>query len=314
MSGEKSFQNVSISRCWSLPSHPRYRLSSFSQYIDGLKESEKDASKSQNAKSLAAENEKIEKEIEALKAQIAQAQREKVDLHAARREFTLKVHSTKVLSESLSAQLNQLESEHTAVVDQITSIDENIKISIANFDRYKQINALNDAFYVWYTGPFATINAFKLGNLVNKPVESTEINAALGQAALVLNIIASRCGIQFKQFHIAPMGSFPRILKADDRRTSYPLFIDQGSFSLFPKRNFNLALSGFMQCIFELGEYITAYDPTLSIPYKIEVADSKIADKSFVYGGDEEVWTHALKHMLANIKWIIAWYCKHGHY
>ena len=50
------------------------------------------------------------------------------------------------------------------------------------------------------------------------------------------------------------------------------------------------------------------------MPYKIEVAESRIVDKSFVYGGDEEVWTHALKHMLANIKWIIAWYCKHGNY
>jgi len=33
---------------------------------------------------------------------------------------------------------------------------------------------------------------------------------------------------------------------------------------------------------------------------------------SFVYGNlDDEEWTRALKCMLANIKWIIAWYCKH---
>lgn len=250
-----------------------------------------------------------------MKARLAKAQKERQILQMERIAFSQKVDSVKCLQEALTTKLNQLQSEHTVIEDQIASIDENIKQSVANFDRFKQINALNDAFYIWYTGPFATINAFKLGNLVNKPVESTEINAAFGQAALVLTIITSRCGIQFKQYHIAPMGSFPRILKADDRRTSYPLFIDQpGVFSLFPKRNFNLALAGFMQCIHELGEYITAYDRTLSIPYKIEVSESKIADKSFVYGGDEEMWTHALKHMLANIKWIIAWYCKHGHY
>lgn len=37
-----------------------------------------------------------------------------------------------------------------------------------------------------------------------------------------------------------------------------------------------------------------------------------VGDMSFVYGNlDDEEWTRALKCMLANIKWIIAWYCKH---
>lgn len=279
-----------------------------------MKTSGKNAGTSATVDALKKDNSHLDSEISNLKARLANTRQEREAIQQQRKQFSRKVHSSQNLVEALTHKANQLECEHSAVLDQISSIDESIQISVANFDRYKQINTLNDAFYVWYTGPFATINAFKLGNLVNKPVEFTEINAALGQAALVLSIITSRCGIQFKQFHIAPMGSFPRILRADDRRTSYPLFIDQGSFSLFPKRNFNLALSGFMQCIHELGEHISAYDPTLSIPYQIHVSESKIADKSFVYGGDEEVWTHALKHMLANIKWIIAWYCKHGHY
>lgn len=256
----------------------------------------------------------IDSDIEQLKERLNTARLSRISLQNQRTDFSLKVHTAQTVHEALLTKANQLQRENNESLDQINSIDENIKLSVANYDRFKQINTLNDAFYVWYTGPFATINAFKLGNLVNKPVETSEINAALGQAALVLSIITSRCGIEFKQFHIAPMGSFPRILKADDRRTSYPLFIDQGSFSFFPKRNFNLALSGFMQCIHELGEYISTYDPTLSIPYKIEVNESRIADKSFVYGADEEVWTHALKHMLADIKWIIAWHCKHGSY
>lgn len=279
-----------------------------------LKAAELGAQKETTSTAVERDIKEIDCEIEQLKKRLSAAKLSRANVQKQRSEFSLKVHSAQTLNEALLAKANQLQREYNDSLDQISSIDENIKLSVANYDRFKQINTLNDAFYVWYTGPFATINAFKLGNLVNKPVETTEINAALGQAALVLSIITSRCGIEFKQFHIAPMGSFPRILKADDRRTSYPLFIDQGSFSFFPKRNFNLALSGFMQCIHELGEYISAYDPTLSVPYKIEVNESRIADKSFVYGADEEIWTHALKHMLANIKWIIAWYCKHGSY
>jgi len=282
--------------------------------LEFLKASEDRATKTSSAPKIEQELKTIDAEIVALNERLLKAKLAKAEVQRQRAEFALQVHNSRRVQEQLDLKVNELQTAYNESLDKVASMDDNMKIAVASYDRFKQINTLNDAFYVWYTGPFATINAFKLGNLVNKPVESTEINAALGQAALVLNIITSRCGIEFKQFHIAPMGSFARILKADDRRTSYPLFIDAGSFSFFPKRNFNLALSGFMQCIFELGEYISAYDPTLSVPYKIEVGESKIADKSFVYGGDEEVWTHALKHMLANIKWIIAWYCKHGNY
>lgn len=249
-----------------------------------------------------------------MKARLHKAQQEKQAIKQKKDELSSKIHQSKLMIEALTLNRNHLNIQHINIIEQISSINDNIDISVASFDRFKQINTINDAFYIWYTGPFATINAFKLGNLVNKPVESIEMNAGLGQAALVINLIANQCNIQFKSYYIIPMGSYPRIYRVEDRRTSYPLFIDQGSFQLFPKRNFNLALTGFMQCIYELGEYITLYDPTLSIPYKIDVNNSKIADKSYIYGGDEEIWTHSLKHMLANIKWIIAWYGKHGHY
>eukprot|EP01034_Spumella_vulgaris_P024385 gene24385-30726_t len=206
-----------------------------------------------------------------------------------------------------SERLNQLHNDNNRLLDQISSVDDETNRAIATLDRYKQINGMNDAFYIWYAGPYATINSFRLGNLTNKPIEFTEINAALGQAALVVSIIASKAGVNFRHFVVSPMGSFPKVLKADDRRTSYPLFIDQSSFTLFPKRNFNLALQGFMSCVQELGDYVSSYDPTLAVPYKISVGDSKIGDLSFVYGGgDDEVWTRSLKFMLSDVKWIIA--------
>lgn len=279
-----------------------------------MKESEKNAAKSSSTSSLTADITNLDNEIAQMKARLHKAQQEKQAIRQKKDELSSKIHQSKLMIEALTLNRNHLNIQHINIIEQISSINDNIDISVASFDRFKQINTINDAFYIWYTGPFATINAFKLGNLVNKPVESIEMNAGLGQAALVINLIANQCNIQFKSYYIIPMGSYPRIYRVEDRRTSYPLFIDQGSFQLFPKRNFNLALTGFMQCIYELGEYITLYDPTLSIPYKIDVNNSKIADKSYIYGGDEEIWTHSLKHMLANIKWIIAWYGKHGHY
>lgn len=246
-----------------------------------------------------------------LKEELAGLEREKTNLRTQRGEVFVEQLRKKKIRDAMVDRFNQLQVENTTVHDHLNSLDEETNRVIANLDRYKQINAMNDAFYIWYAGPYATINSFRLGNLANKPIEFTEINAALGQAALVVQVIALKAGVEFKHFLISPMGSFPKIIRGDDKKTSYPLFIDSSSFTLFPKRNFNLALQGFMSCIQELGDYISNYDPTLSLPFKISVNDSKIGDLSFTYGNDDEIWTRALKFMLADIKWIIAWYTKH---
>lgn len=250
-------------------------------------------------------------EMEQIKNELLQIEMKRKHISDQRSLIACDAHQKRVIGDAVSERISSLQCEKNKLVEQVASVDDETNRVIASLDRYKQINAMNDAFYVWYAGPYATINSFRLGNLTNKPIEFTEINAALGQAALVVHIIAGKAGVVFKHFVIVPMGSFPKILRADDRRTSYPLFIDSSSFSLFPKRNFNLALQGFMSCVQELGDYIANYDPTLSLPYKISVSESRVGDLSFTYGGDDEVWTRSLKFMLSDVKWIIAWYIKH---
>lgn len=196
--------------------------------------------------------------------------------------------------------------------DEVSSL-EDATVQIKEFlEKLMQINVVNDAFHIWYTGPYGTINNFRLGNLPVKPIDHNEINAALGQTALVVYILSDKAGIKFKNYIISPMGNNSKILKADDKRNVYPLYLDPASFSFFPKRNFNLALCGFMCCVQELGEYVANYDPTMSMPYKIDLLESKIGEISFIYGVDDEIWTRSLKFMLSNVKWIIAWYTKHG--
>lgn len=48
------------------------------------------------------------------------------------------------------------------------------------------IGALNDCFHIWHQGPFATINGFRVGRLQAHLVDWQEVNAAVGQAAIVL--------------------------------------------------------------------------------------------------------------------------------
>ncbi len=281
------------------------------EYLQSVNQSEEVADDGPSEETLEAEILSMDEEILLLQNELETLNCAAVQTSSSRSSLTHAAHEGRKIRDAMTQRLNQLTGDNHATTDQIASVDDETNRVIATLDRYKQINAMNDAFYIWYAGPYATINSFRLGNLTNKPIEHTEINAALGQAALVLHVIALKANIELKHFLISPMGSFPKIVRGDDRRTTYPLFIDSSSFTLFPTRNFNLALQGFMSCIQEVGEYISNYDPTLSVPYKISVHESRIGDLSFVYGSDDEVWTRALKFMLADIKWIIAWYTKH---
>ncbi|CAM9575491.1 unnamed protein product, partial [Laminaria digitata] len=112
-----------------------------------------------------------------------------------------------------------------------------------------RMGALNDCFHIWHLGPFATINGFRLGRLSTHLVDWQEVNAGVGQAAIVLvSAVAMSMGVEFSKYLIAPCGSFTKIARSGDGRVLYSLHTDE-SFSLFPRRNFNLALKAFLHCL-----------------------------------------------------------------
>ena len=76
-------------------------------------------------------------------------------------------------------------------------------------------------------------------------------------------------------------------------------------------QKFNTALIGFLHCIQELGDFIRNRDPTLSLPYLVNINEGKVFDQTINLGSDDEMWTKALKFLLTDIKWIIAWASKH---
>lgn len=55
---------------------------------------------------------------------------------------------------------------------------------------------------IWHDGPFGTINSLRLGRLPQCTVEWSEINAGIGQAALLLDTISNKIHFKFKQYHI----------------------------------------------------------------------------------------------------------------
>lgn len=65
-----------------------------------------------------------------------------------------------------------------------------IKRSEEQLRRLQATNVYNHVFNIWHDGPFGTISGFRLGRTSSCPVEWDEINAAWGQAVLLLHTMA----------------------------------------------------------------------------------------------------------------------------
>ena len=100
------------------------------------------------------------------------------------------------------------------------------------------------------------------------------------------------------------------------------LYYEEG-LAFFRRQGFNRALQAFLRCVHELGELAEQQDPTLRLPYRITTtqeagAGARGAATPMVGGlpivlspGSEETWTRALKYLLTDVKWLVAWSAKH---
>ncbi|KAG6555817.1 hypothetical protein Mapa_002457 [Marchantia paleacea] len=116
-----------------------------------------------------------------------------------------------------------------------------MEVTKSQLEILKRTNVLNDAFHIWRNGDFGTINNFRLGRLPSIPVKWDEINAAWGQACLLLYTMAQCCRLNFT-YRILPMGSYPRIV---DNKNTYELF---GPVNLFLSTQYDKAMTFFLAC------------------------------------------------------------------
>jgi beclin 1 len=254
-------------------------------------------------------------EIDSLMARIYSAQSIKHAARQRRLELLKQLDTRHRTLESLKHKYTALIAEHDDLKDHLKSVaTETARVS-NQLSKISTYNSINDAFHIWYVGPYATINNLRLGTLPSGPVEWTEINAALGQAVLAIAMVIEKTGISTGKYSLAPLGSFSKIVKTDEdhkTRSTHSLYSD-GSFSLFPKRSFNTAMVGFLHVVSEVGASVAKRDPTMAIPNPIDAPGGKVGGLSVLLGGDDAIWTRGLKFLCIDIKWILAWAAKHGY-
>ncbi|KFD45168.1 hypothetical protein M514_28332 [Trichuris suis] len=175
-------------------------------------------------------------------------------------------------------------------------------------------NVFDLTFHIWHSGQFGTINGFRLGHLPNHNVDWSEVNAALGQTVLLLYSLLKKVGLDLKGYQLVPFGSYSYIRSLRDGK-ELRLFTEGGAkFTWHPK--FDQAIVAFVDCLHQLEEHIRLrVGGDYNLPYRMQ--DDKIEDGGIDYSvkthlNSEERWTKAMKCMLTNLKWALAWVASLG--
>ena len=171
-------------------------------------------------------NKRRKAEIERLTERLEAVTRRRDEARIRREYIRGKLHEGDILRDKLNARINNLEDKYRDTLGNVDSAKRNNVSIAADLDKSMQLNVLNDAFYIWYSGPFGTINNFRIGNVPTKPIEWSEINAALGETALALSVIVSRIPknqFQFTKFELYPMGSYSKVYKKESSTIFAPM-------------------------------------------------------------------------------------------
>ncbi|KAH7862392.1 hypothetical protein Vadar_004278 [Vaccinium darrowii] len=254
---------------------------------------------------------KIEEEEQKLEAAIEETEKQCAQVSAELKELELKSSRFKELEERYWHEFNNFQFQLISHQEERDAILAKIEVSQAHLELLKRTNVLNDAFPIWYDGEFGTINNFRLGRLPKIPVEWDEINAAWGQACLLLHTMSQYFRPRFPyRIKILPMGSYPRIM--DSGNNTYELF---GPVNLFWSTRYDRAMTLFLACLKEFAQFANSKDKENNIPpekcfklpYKIENdrVESFSITQSF---NKQENWTKALKYTLCNLKWALYWF------
>ncbi|KAF4548313.1 Apg6 BARA domain-containing protein [Elsinoe fawcettii] len=265
----------------------------------------------QELEALEAEKAKLEDEIAAL-------DRESVELER--------------VEETFWRERNAFDMQLAKHNDEKNSLQNRLANDSKLLESLQRTNVYNDSFCIGHDGHFGTINGLRLGRLADHSVDWTEINAAWGQALLLLTVVSEKLGYQFQGYRLLPVGSTSKIEKLDypqnasqssqtknakPKVTQYELFTS-GDLPLgfgFLHRGFDNAMVCFLECLKQLGDYVERTSATpgpdgvldnLALPYRIE--KDKVGGVSIKLGsfGQEEQWTKACKYTLTCCKYLLA--------
>jgi len=194
--------------------------------------------------------------------------------------------------------------------DEYRSLDLQLRNTQNQLEKLKKTNVFNATFHIWHSGHFGTINGFRLGRLPSVPVDWSEVNTAWGQTVLLLHSLCTKINLTLTKYNLIPYGNFSYI-KVISENKELPLY-GSGGFKLIWDNKFDSGMAAFLECLQQFKEEVERGDSGFCLPYEME--KGKILDRSTgnsysvkMQFNSEEQWTKAMKYMLTNLKWGLAW-------
>jgi len=279
----------------------------YQEFLNTLsKETEEGSTVGQLEGELAAaqrEEEELVRELEQLKVENSGVEEELEEQAAARERLEGE-------EELYWRQYSKHQARLLQAEDEYRSLDSQLKYTQAQLDKLKKTNVFNAAFHIWHSGHFGTINGFRLGRLPSVPVDWNELNTAWGQTVLLLHSLARKIQLQFVRFQLVPYGNYSYVkVLAEDK--DLPLY-GSGGFRLIWDTKFDAGMAAFLDCLQQFKEWVEAGDSGFCLPYEMEKGRIRDPATGTAYSvrmqfNSEEQWTKAMKYMLTNLKWGLAW-------
>lgn len=234
------------------------------------------------------------------------------------KELQIEQQKVNALNQTHWTEYNQLKYQLFNLDDEILSAENQLTYYRQRIDILSKTNVLNATFHIWHTSNFATINGFRLGRLPKEPVGWDEINAAWGQCVLLLHCLAKKINLKFKRYRLVPYGNNSFIESLDNKSRELPLYVS-GGFMFIWTPKFDQAMIAYLDCLQQFKEQVEKDETNFKLPYKME--KGKIIDSINGYSfsikmqtNSEEQWTKALKFMLTNLKWSLAYVTSNNSY
>ncbi|TVU34580.1 hypothetical protein EJB05_16417, partial [Eragrostis curvula] len=248
------------------------------------------------------EKQKIEEEEKKLKAAIEEAEKQYSEVSSEMKDLEIKSKQFEELEERYWHEFNSFQFQLASHQEERDAVFAKIEVSQVHLELLKRTNVLNDAFYISHDGVIGTINNFRLGRLSGVEVDWDEINAAWGQAALLLHTMAQYFTPEFQVYGYKKLGSACPLLcykvvslhativqdevcysipeqfsryrikihpmgsyprVTDINNNTYELF---GPVNLFWSTRFDKAMTWFLTCLHEFAEFAISLDKKNNVP------------------------------------------------
>ncbi|CAI4228411.1 unnamed protein product [Auanema sp. JU1783] len=250
-------------------------------------------------------------ELEALKSEEKRLNSELQRYLEEERSLEIKLaREREILEQNLKTEESkwrQFRDNHRNLIDinrATAHLDAEVRYAHAQHKKLSGLHILDACFNIWVDSS-GEINGFKLGRLPSNPVEWPEINAAWGQAALLLYVLLEKLKVNLENKKIVPLGSYSHIVMFKGGATQTLPLYGSGPLNPFHNQSLDSGILAFLQCFDTLHEAVKAQNPAFALQYYINgdrLVHDKVEYSAKTMLNSEERWTKAMKMLLANLK------------